>query len=527
MRLRRRLLSIVGMMGLAWACSFSALERAWPQGGKAIFNFRLTGDPETLDWNRAHTAMETFLLMNLMDGLVAFDSKLKVVPALAKSWTRSEDGKTYTFKLREDVKWEDGVRLTAKDFVYSWKRLLSPTTAASYAYLLFDIEGAENFNKGTLKDFGQVGIKAPDDFTFQVKLTRSVAHWIQIPTFWVTFPLREDVVQKHGVAWARPGRMVTLGPYTLSSYELDSKVVIKANPNYYAGKVAIDEAVGRIVVDDATALRMFEAGQLDFLTEISGFDISRLKSTPEFRAFPYLKIQYLGLGNELFPTNSAKFRRALAMAIDKRKFPPVLMGGQKEASSFVPPGMLGHSGKLGLPFDPVAARKELAASGIINRAPLKILSRNNDKAKAVAEIVQSELKKNLGLDIKVELFDHKAYRAQMDLFAYPLFEATWGADYPDPDNFLALFKVRSGNNRPKFKSPRYDEQIEVAKGLGSDAPREKIYLALQKELIEEQAALVPLYYDTNVALVSTRVQGIELNPLNYLELRRIKVGAKK
>ncbi len=194
MRLRRRLLSIVGIVGLAWGSVFCAGGSAWAQGGKATFNFRLTGDPETLDWNRAHTAMETFLLMNLMDGLVAFDSKLKVVPALAKTWTRSDDGKTYTFKLREDVKWEDGVRLTAKDFVHSWKRLLSPTTAASYAYLLFDIEGAENFNKGTLKDFGQVGIKAPDDFTFQVKLTRAVAHWIQIPTFWVTFPLREDVV---------------------------------------------------------------------------------------------------------------------------------------------------------------------------------------------------------------------------------------------------------------------------------------------------------------------------------------------
>ena len=496
------------------------------QTGKNAFSFRLTGDPETLDWNRAHTTMETFLLMNLMEGLVSFDSKMKVVPALAKSWSRSEDGRTYTFKLREDVKWEDGVKLTAKDFVYSWKRLLAPMTAASYAYLLFDIEGAEYYNKGTLKDFNEVGIKALNDSTLQVRLTRPVAHWIQIPTFWVTFPLREDIVQKYGGGWAKPGRMVTLGPFSLASYELDSKVVLRANPNYYAGKVAIDEAVGRIVVDDATALRMFESGQLDFLTEISGFDIDRLKKTPAFRAFPYLKTQYLGLVNDQFPMTSPKFRRAVAMAIDKRKFPPVLMGGQKVASTFVPPGVLGYSASIGLPFDPIAAKKELQASGVLNRAPLKLLSRNNDKAKLVSEIIQSELKKNLGLDVVIEPFDHKAYRAQMDLFTYPLFEATWAADYPDPDNFLSMFKVRSGNNRPKFHSPKYDEQVEVAKGLSSDPQREKIYFELQKQLLEEQAALVPLYYDTNVALVAGRVKGVELNPLNYLELRRVKIEGK-
>ncbi len=490
--------------------------------GRKTFSFRLTGDPETLDWNRAHTTMETFILMNLMEGLVSFDSKLKVVPALAKSWTKSEDNRTYTFKLREGVKWQDGVPLKAQDFVYSWKRLLSPTTGASYAYLLFDIEGAEFFNKGTLRDFNEVGIKALNESTFQVRLTRPVAHWIQIPTFWVTFPLRQDVVDRHGSGWARPGRMVTLGPYTLESYELDSKVVMKANPNYYAGKVAIDEAVGKIVADDATALRMFESGQFDFLTEISGFDIERLRKTPAFRTYPYLKTQYLGLLVDQYPMTSVKFRRALAMAIDKKKFPLVLSGGQKAASSFVPPGVLGYSASLGLPYDPVAAKSELAASGVITRAglKLKILSRNNDKAKAVSEIIQAELKKNLGLDVSIDQFDHKSYRAQMDLFTYPMFEATWAADYPDAENFLSMFKTRSGNNRPRYRNAQYDEQIEQAKGLESAIAREKIYVSLQKQLIEEQAAILPLYYDTNIALVSSRVSGVELNPLNYLELRR-------
>jgi oligopeptide transport system substrate-binding protein len=168
------------------------------------FTFRLLGDPETLDWNRAHTSVETHLLINLMEGLVSYDKDLGVIPALAETWTRSSDGKTYTFKLRKGVKWSDGVPLTAKDFVYSWKRLLSPVTSASYAYLLFEVEGAEDFYKGKSADFSTVGVSAPDDSTFVVKLRNPVAYFIHIPTFWVTFPLREDVVHSFELSHGHP-----------------------------------------------------------------------------------------------------------------------------------------------------------------------------------------------------------------------------------------------------------------------------------------------------------------------------------
>src|SRR4051812_9356265 len=157
--------SVLGHHGLAFAVEGKI------KANKTL-NFRLSNELETLDWNKAYTDDEAQLLENLMDGLVAFDGKLNPVPALAQSWTISPDGRTYTFKIRPGVKWSDGVTLKAADFVYSWKRLLSPLTAASYAYFLFDIEGAEYFNKGALKDFSQVGVKALDDLTLQIKLVR-------------------------------------------------------------------------------------------------------------------------------------------------------------------------------------------------------------------------------------------------------------------------------------------------------------------------------------------------------------------
>ncbi|MCM2323090.1 MAG: peptide ABC transporter substrate-binding protein, partial [Oligoflexia bacterium] len=305
-----RLFALLAVV-LAAPVSEVAAAPAAPDAATTFF-LRLPADPETLDWNRAHTTIETYLLMNLMEGLVAFDSNLKVTPSLAESWTISEDQRTYTFKIRKGVKWSDGVPLRAQDFVYGWKRLLSPVTAAAYAYFLYDIEGAEWFNKGKLKDFEAVGIKALDEHTFQVRLARPVAHFLSIPTFWVTFPVRQDIVEKHGSSWATPGRMATVGPYTLSSRDLDSKIVLGVNPYYYGRRGNIERIVALIVRDDATALSLYDAGKLDFVPDIPTVDLKRLSGRPDLKAFPYLKTAYMGFVTNRYPVSNVKVRRAIA-----------------------------------------------------------------------------------------------------------------------------------------------------------------------------------------------------------------------
>ncbi len=522
----------LGVAALFFSCTpgSSAPPAAAASGaaGAETFSFRLLGEPETLDWNKAHTPVETYILMNLMEGLVAYDSNLKVEPSLAASWSQSKDGLTYTFKLRPGVKWSDGVGLKARDFAFSWKRLLAPTTAASYAYLLFDIEGAEDFNRGKIKDFAQVGVKALDDLTLQVKLAHPVAYWIHIPTFWVTFPLREDVVEKNGTAsWATPGRIVTLGPYTLAAHDVDSKIVLAANPSYYGTKGNIKQVVGLIVRDDSTALSLYEAGKLDFLTDIATLDLKRLEGKPELKRFPYLKTGYLGFVVDKFPMNSRKVRRAIAMAIDRSKLPEILHGGQQPASSFVPPGMMGYSKNIGLGFDPVKARAELDSSGVDLSKTLnvEILMPNWDKPLMLGQFIQNELKKNLGIKTTLQPFDHKTYRAQIDLHAYPMYEGSWSADYPDPDNFLSLFLGASGNNRTQWKSAAYDELVVRGRQLRDGKAREKIYLESQKLLLEEEVVIFPLYYEPNLALVRSRVKGLELNPLNYLMLKKVNLGS--
>lgn len=486
---------------------------------------RLPGEPETLDWNLAHTMVESYVLMNLMEGLVTYDSNMKAAPMLASSWTMSPDGKIYTFKIKAGVKWSDGVPLKAQDFVYSWKRLLSPITAASYAYLLFDIENAEAFNKGTLKDFNQVGIHALDDLTLQVKLMQPIAYWIDVPGFWVTFPLRQDVVEKHGSSWHKPGRMVTLGPFTLESYEPDSRIVLRANPFYHGKKGNLDRVIALVVKDSSTALNLYNSGKLDLLTDFATMDLKKLQGRKDLKSFPYLKVVYMGLTVSKVPVDNVHVRRAIAMALDKKKFGDFLYGSQERATTLVPPSLMGHAGAGGLGYDPVKARAELKLAGIPVSQPLSVelIVPNWDKTITIAQYIQAQLKKNLGLDVVIQPFDHKTFRAQLDLNIYQMFITSWGADYPDPDNFVSVFLSRAGNNRTTWKNTAYDDLVMKARVTLDPRVRSDLYLQAQALLTEKEAAVIPLFYEPNMALVKSRVSGLEISPLNHLLLRKVSV----
>jgi len=509
---------------------------------KKVFTLRLSGEPETLDWNRAHTPIEGNLLSNLMDGLVAFDPQLKVIPALAQSWKVSSDGKVYEFHLRKDVQWSDGVALRAQDFVFSWKRLLSPETAAAYAYFLYDVVGAEAFNRGELKDFNQVGIQALDDHTLQVTLSRPTAYWISIPTFWVTFPLREDVVKKEGSRWTEPGKMVTLGPFTLASWQHDSKVILKANPTYRhpgvrsensansnaksgskpeANPTSLEQIVALIVQDNSTAMNLYQSGQIDFLADIPWAETMRWEGKPDLRKFPYLKTVYLGFVVDRPSVSDVKLRKAIAKALDKTKLGQLLSGESEPANSWVPPLMLGYSKRIGLAFGRDSVEHQVKQHAI-KAGPIELLVPNREQSVLVGQFIQAELQKNLGLTVSLQPFDNKTYRAKMDQKSYPMFIASWSADYPDPDNFLSVFLSSSGNNRTKWSNKTYDAGITKARHLQNTKERESIYFQLQKLLLEQEVVLVPLYYNSNWALVNTRVENLEVNPLNYLNLRNVK-----
>lgn len=512
--------------GWCWLVLGSTTAVAAPKSALPAdtFTFRVLSEPSTLDWNRAHTVVENYLLTNLMEGLVELDEKLAVKPALAESWKKSPDGKKYTFQIRKAAKWSDGVPLKAQDFVTSWKRLLTASTGASYAYLLFDVVNAEAYFKGQVKDFSQVGVVAKGDHTLEVTLARAVDYWKYIPSFWVTYPLRQDILDKYGAAWARPGKMVTVGPYVLASHEIDSKLVFDVNPHYWGMRGNVKKVVAQIVKDDSTALTLYESGQLDYLTDIPSLDLKRLSGRPDLKSFPYLKTGYLGFSINVDAVRDARVRRALAMGFDKSKFGELLHGGQKPATGFLPPLMPMHDSKVGLPFDVARAKRELAASGAGKSITVSMTIPNFERASTISQYLQSEWKKNLGVDVTIQPFDHKTFRAQLNLHKFASYVLSWSADYPDPDNFMAIFEGDAGNNRTTWKNPRYDELVGKARVSQNPVERKRLYSEAQKLLLETDAVIVPLYYESNLALVSPRVKGFALSPINYFYIRKVNLG---
>lgn len=504
-------------------CLSSAALGKTPSSDEKIFRMRLIADPQTFDWNVATTPMETYLLMNIMEGLVEFDGSMKLKPALAKTWTISGDQLTYTFKLRPGVKWSDGKPLTAQHFVDSWERLLNPLTAAPYAYMLFDIEGAEEYNSRKIKDISKIGIKAIDANTLEIRLKRPVGYFLQLLTFWVTFPIRKDLIDQHGTSWTKPGKMAVIGPFVPTQYLQGNLIVLSRNDLYYGKRPKMDSVHLKIVNEDSTALNLFKANQLDCVLPINFLELGDLAKSPAYKNVPYYRTSFIGFNTAKYPTNLPNVRKAIAMAIDKRNIAKVMHQSKIPAYSLVPPSMFPEGQNSGLEFDPKAAKKLLKETGIEASAlpTLELLTYSSDENALLGQYVQDQLQKNLGLKISIAMPEYKTFRTQLDLQTATMHYRPWGADYSDPDTFFGVFTSWSGNNRTGWKNERYDEIVKKASAMQNGAARTKLYKEGLDLLLRQEAAIVPLHYDTLAFLLNPKVKGFVLNPLNYVYFRDI------
>jgi oligopeptide transport system substrate-binding protein len=489
----------------------------------STFKFRLMAEPTSFDWHQASTSVETPLMMNLMEGLMEVDTNLKPKACLAEKVELSKDQKVYTFKIRKNVKWSDGTVLRAQDFVEGWKRLLTPATGAPYAYLLYDVVGAEEFNKKTLSDFSKVGIVAKDDSTFVVTLKQPVAYFQYLTGFWPLFPVRKDIIDRDGAQWAKAGKLITVGPYTLESYQMQSKITLKANPHYWRKMGNVTEVVAQIIKDSATALNVFKAGGIQMMQDFSPDDLKLARPMPEFKTFPYLKVHYLAFRVKNSIAENQNLRLAIAHAIDRKPIPNILNGSQRLAASFIPPKVVGYDSKMGIDFSVSKAKDYLKKSGIDPKTPIEFIARNSERPRILTQYIQSELKKNLGLNIQIQLFDPKVYRSQLTSQNVPLMLMVWAADYPDGDTFMGLFESNTGNNLTKFSNAKFDENMKKAREDWNTLKRDKLYKEAQDILQQKEAAVVPLYYEENEALIGKNVKGFQINPIGYYYIKDINL----
>jgi oligopeptide transport system substrate-binding protein len=495
-------------------------------GTEGLFRFSIGTEPPTLDPSLATDGTSILLIENLMEGLTQFNQALVPQAAIAEGWEISQNGRRYLFHLKKNVFWSDGKPVAAEDFEYSWKRLLNPETASEYAYFLYDLENGEEYNQGKVKDSSRVGVRALDPYTLEVRLKKPVVYFISITTFSATFPLRKEYIEKYRSHWTDPDKMVVNGPYRLTEWKHEYKLKFTANPNYYGSPPFCRTIEIFIVNERSTALTLYEAGGLDMVS-LSPEAIEHFQGSREYINQPLLRGYYYGFNTAIPPFNDSRVRKAFSLAIDREEFPHVLKGGERSAYSWIPPGMFGYDQQVGLRFNPKEGAKLLSEAGFPGGQgfPKVTLAFNTDMVNGlIAENIQAQLKRNLQIQLSLDNMEWKVYLKKLQLDTPQIFRLGWGADYPDPDNFMNLFIKGGGNNHTHWGSPKYDHLISLGSSERDSQKRGMIYHEAQKILNEEDVPMIPLFVTAQNFLVKPYVHGVETNPMELLFFKTIKVN---
>ena len=516
--------------GLALLLSCGACRAPSRGGADDQFRVNLGTEPPSLDWSLATDHVSFNVIANLMVGLTEFDKNLKPAPVIAKSWDILEGGKKIIFHLRDDVEWSDGKKVRAQDFEYSWKRLLNPKTASEYAYILFDIVNAQEYHEGKIAEPQAVGVQAQDDMTLAVQLRHPASYFLAITTFEVTFPQRQDVIEKFESRWTEPGNIVTNGPFLLASWKHENEIELQANPKFFGGKPAMEKVTMAMVNEKTTALAMYEQGQLDFIDNhsIPTLEKPRLAKQRGFKRVPQLRGYYYGFITDRKPFSDVRVRKAFMMALDRNVFATILHGGEIPAPSWIPPGMLAHNSNIGLLFNPAEARRLLREAGYPEGKgfPRVVLGYNTEEDhKMVAEAVQGMWQRNLGVVVSLDNQEWKVYLKKLQNDPPHMFRLGWGADYPDPDNFMKLFTANSGNNHTRWKNQRFDQLLDQAARELDTAKRVKLYDEAQKLLCETELPIMPFFWSAESTVLNPHFTGLEFNSMARMDLRHVRPSA--
>ncbi len=531
-KISKKLMSWVLALGFLLAVSSGCTrERRLEYGLELADTLRINilSEPPTLDWNRSTDTTSSLIQDNIMEGLIQYDLKdpdFRLKPALATEWSSNEDFTRWVFTLREGVEWNDGVPFKAEHVLASWERLLNPQTASEYAYFLYSLKNARLYNEGSIKDFAQVGAKVDSEGRIVVELEQPKTYFPMLLTHSSTFPIRTDVIAKHGDQWTEPENIVTLGAYNLKVWDHDRAIVLERNENYYGEKALVKNILAYMINETSTALNLFDSGRLDSLHTLPSRELVHLKRRKEYRETGIMATYYFGFNTTRPPMDNVLVRRAIVHAVDRKQITDMLGGGQIPISNWVPPGMLGYEADVGLKFDADEARRLLDEAGFADRStfPTITLSFNTlEDHRRVAENIQAQLRRNLGINVELANEEWKVYLRSLSTNPSHIYRLGWLADYPDPDNFMGIMTSFSDQNYTRWKSERYDELVRQAVAEGDPAKRQALYVEAQRILTEEGAAVLPLFAQVNHLLVNERVQNYPVNRLARFIFREVSL----
>ena len=533
----RRLAALCLLAALALpGCSYHHETNVESGRREQILHFGNGDEPQEIDPHVTTGIPEFHIMQALYEGLVSKDPKtLEIVPGVAASWEISADQLHYTFHLRHDARWSNGDPVTAPDFVYSWHRALMPALGNLYAYMFFCIRNAEPFFKGEVRDFSEVGVRAPDDYTIEVQLDHPTPYFLQLLDHHSYYPVNPRVIAKYGAidergtGWTRPGRFVGNGPFTLDDWVLNRILTVKRNPYYWDAKTVRLNGIAFYPIQNVnTEERMFRAGELHITDKIPPEKIAvyRRERPEVLHITPYLGTYFYRFNTTRAPFNDVRVRRALAMSIDRKEIVEhVAKGGQPPAWTVTPPNTNGYTARTRIPYDVKEARRLLAEAGYPDGKgfpKVELTFNTAETHRQIAIAAQQMWKSALNIDITLANVDWQVYLDRESRLDYQMTRAAWIGDYLDPTTFLDMFLSDSGNNRTGYKNPEYDALIEKAAQTADQAER---YAVLQQAeaILDRDVPVMPIYTYTQTRLISTDVQGwyhniLDQHPYKYLWL---------
>jgi len=482
-------------------------------------------EPRTLDPQAAQGVTEHHIIMAMIEGLVApsIDDQSKVVPGMADRWEHNDDYSVWTFHIGENRKWSNGDPVTAQDFVFSYKRMLTASFGAQYSENLFILKGAEDYYRGKITDFEQVGVKALDDYTLRIELVGPTPYLLSLVQHDSWLPVNPKAILSFGKIdtrdskWTSAENFVGNGPFKMKSWRPNDVIEVVRNPFYWDAENVKLNGINFYSIENLNTMeRAFQAGQLHKTDQVPLDKVPYYRRThPELiRIDPYEGTYFYRINVARKPLNDPKVRLALNLAVDREAIVKnILREDQKPATGYTPPGMGDYKPLNKIVYDPARARQLLAEAGYPNGKgfPKFTIHFNTlESHRAIAEAIQQMWKEELNIDVGLENQEWKVYLDTQNNKNYDLSRSAWIGDFMDPVTFLSMWTTGNGNNNTNWGNPKFDALIEQATRTGDPNARLEI-LHQAEDLFLSEAPVVLVYWYTNAYLLQPSVQN--WNPL--------------
>jgi oligopeptide transport system substrate-binding protein len=480
-------------------------------------------EPRTLDPQAMTGNVEARAALALFEGLTTLDPRdLTPRPGLAESWTGSADGLTWTFTLRPGLQWSDGTPIDATSIRASWLRLLDPATGAAYAELLDPVVGAEAIRAGGKSE---LGVEVPDPRTVVVHLARPCPWLLSLVAFHALSPVPLHAIAAHGERWTRPDAIVVNGPFTLAEWTPRERLVLAPNPRWHGHARVRLERIELLPYSDLdAAYRLYRQGAIDWLPSVPQPKWEELRWLPDYYCSPLLASYFYRFNCSRPPFDDRRVRMALSLAVDRQVIAGQILRAGQVPATWLTPAVAGYEPPAGLPTDRVRARTLLAEAGYGpggKTLAFELLYNTSEAHKTIAEAIAGQWREHLGVEARLANREWKTYLADTDALRYDVARAAWIGDYLDPDTFLSLWRSGGGNNRTGWSDAAYDAGLTAAQTDTDPRRRLERYRELERQLVERDFPIMPIYIYVAQGLLRDRVRGWHENvrdehPWQYL-----------